>query len=94
MFKWFKKLIAGGDRHPEASQPGMITRTCRICGKTFTLPEDVQSWPDCCPECRAKHQPADTLTRKCPKCGKTFTFSSNTRRWPKYCPECRGKRTV
>ncbi|MBR3350054.1 MAG: hypothetical protein IKG55_08265 [Solobacterium sp.] len=85
MLKWIKKLFSA---KPEQ---GMITRTCRICGKTFTLPEDVQSWPDCCPKCRAKVQPVEDITRKCARCGKTFTFPSDTRRWPKYCPECRDR---
>ena len=70
----------------------LITRTCKICGKTFTLPENVQHWPDCCQECRAKYQPVENITRKCRKCGKTFTFPSNAPRWPKYCPECQKKR--
>ena len=93
MFAWLKKLFAERDRHPKKTERGTITRTCKICGKTFTLPENVQSWPDCCQECRAKYRPAETITRKCRKCGKTFTFPSNARHWPKYCRECRQRRS-
>jgi DNA-directed RNA polymerase subunit RPC12/RpoP len=87
VFEWLKKLMT-----PKTSQHGMITRTCRVCGKTFTLPEDVQHWPDMCQECRAKYRPVQPVSRKCAKCGKTFEFSSNERRWPKYCPECQSKK--
>ena len=86
MFDWLKRLFSTGIK------TGMITRTCKICGKTFTLPENVQHWPDCCPECRAKYQPVEPISRKCRGCGKTFTFPSDLKRWPKYCRECRGKR--
>ena len=92
MLEWVKKMLAGTDRHPKKSEIGMITRTCKFCGKTFTLPENVQHWPDCCQECRAKYRPVENITRKCRKCGKTFTFPSNAPRWPKYCLECREKR--
>jgi predicted Zn-ribbon and HTH transcriptional regulator len=92
VFERLKKLFTKRVKHREPSQPGMITRTCKICGKTFTLPENVQHWPDCCQECRAKYRPVENITRKCRKCGKTFTFPSNAPRWPKYCPECREKR--
>ena len=92
MFEWLKLYFTKRNRHPKPSERGMITRTCKICGKTFTLPEDVQYWPDCCQECRAKYQPVEDITRKCRKCGKAFTFPSNARHWPKYCPECREKR--
>ena len=85
MLKWLKSLFAGG-------RPGTITRTCKYCGRTFTLPEEVQSWPDCCPECRAKYQPAEAITRVCRGCGRRFSFDSSARRWPTYCPECRAKR--
>ncbi len=88
MFEKLKKLFAKKIRRPRRFNQGTITRTCRICGKTFTLPDNVQHWPDLCQECRAKHRPAETLTRKCKKCGKPFTFSSNARHWPKYCPKC------
>ena len=88
LFEWFKKLLARTGQTP----PGMITRTCKICGKTFTLPEEVQYWPDCCQACRAKHQPVETITRTCCRCGKAFTFASSEKRWPKYCGACQMKR--
>ena len=93
MFERLIKLFTRRDRYPKKPEPGMITRTCKICGKTFTLPENVQHWPDCCQECRAKYRPVETITRKCRKCGKTFTFRSNASHWPKYCPQCRNKRS-
>ena len=86
MFERLKKLFTRKVKNPETPQREMITRTCKICGKTFTLPENVQHWPDCCQECRAKYRPVENITRKCRKCGKTFTFPSNAPRWPKYCP--------
>ena len=87
LFKWIKRLFTPAPRH------GMITRTCRNCGRTFSLPEDVQYWPDYCLECRQK-APEQTITRKCRGCGKMFSFSSTKKRWPNYCRECQaGRRT-
>ena len=71
---------------------GMITRTCKKCGKTFTLPEEVQHWPDYCQECRRKYKIVEQITRKCRGCGKEFTFPSNIRHWPNYCRDCQAKR--
>ena len=94
MFERLKKLFTRKVKNPETPQREMITRTSKICGKTFTLPENVQHWPDCCQECRAKYRPVENITRKCRKCGKTFTFPSNAPRWPKYCSECQKKRAA
>ena len=88
MLEWLKKLFTGG---PKPSR-GTITRTCKHCGKTFTLPEEVQHWPDCCQECRAKLRQEETVTRACRRCGRRFTFSSSAAQWPRECPECRAKR--
>ena len=88
MFDWLKRLFA---RNRQAS-PGTITRTCKRCGKTFTLPEEVQHWPDYCQECRAKYRLSEEITRTCGRCGQAFTFSSSENPWPKYCPACRAGR--
>ena len=69
----------------------MNTVTCRICGKTVSLPENVQYWPGYCEECRAEHRPNQMITRTCRKCGTAFTFSSSEQHWPKFCRECRKK---
>lgn len=107
MFDWLKRLLHGNKRDEAAAkdgpgenkrkekyrdEPGMITRTCKKCGKTFTLPENVQHWPDYCLECRAKYQPVEMITRKCRGCGKEFSFPSNVRHWPNFCRECQAKR--
>ena len=89
MFDWLKALFAR-DSSPRGD--GTITRTCKYCGKTFTLPEDVQHWPSCCQACRAKYRPAETVTSACRGCGRRFSFASSARPWPKYCPDCRAKR--
>ena len=89
LLKWWRALLAGGGK---ARAAGTITRTCKVCGKTFTLPEEVQHWPDLCQECRAKHRPAETIRRKCRRCGREFAFASSEKRWPEYCPACREKR--
>ena len=75
----------------KSDRSGMITRTCMVCGKTFTLPEEVQHWPTCCQACRAEYRPVEAITRVCRGCGQRFTFPSSTPRWPKYCPACRAK---
>ena len=90
MLDWLRRLFAGGGQAQPA--PGMITRTCKRCGKTFTLPEEVQHWPDYCQECRAKVRSTEAVTRACRRCGKRFTFPASERQWPKDCPDCRAGR--
>ena len=99
MFDLLKKLFYGNTNPPQTGEeteaqrkePGTVTRTCRECGKTFTLPENVQHWPDCCRECRAK-APAELITRTRRGCGRSFTFPSTVRHWPNFCRECQAKR--
>ena len=97
MFDWLKKLLFDQDgKRPAAKDQserrGFVTITCKECGKTFTLPENVQHWPGYCQECRAKYHPDEPVTRKCRRCGKSFTFPSDARPWPGYCPECQAKK--
>ena len=105
MFRLIKKLLSRENPDPvsdasphfeEAEEPrtehGMITRKCKKCGKTFTLPEEVQHWPDYCQECRRKYRIVEQITRTCRGCGKEFTFPSNVWHWPNYCRECQAKR--
>ena len=89
----FSRFLSGrGGGKARHSAVGMITRTCRSCGRTFTLPENVQHWPDYCLNCRAKRLSPETVTRTCRSCGRSFTFSTPLQHWPKYCPSCRTKR--
>ena len=88
MLEWLKRLLAGSGPR----QTGMITRTCKRCGKTFTLPEEGQHWPDYCQACRGKVRATETVTRMCRRCGRSFTFPSSEARWPKECPDCRARR--
>lgn len=90
MLDWLKGLFAGGGQGQ--ASPGTTTVTCKYCGKTFTLPENVQHWPDCCQACRAKHRTAERVTRRCRGCGKEFSFDASAGSWPKYCPACRARR--
>ena len=95
MFDWFRRLFARKVREENAeprAELGMITRTCKKCGRTFTLPEEVQHWPDYCQECRRKYHIVQQVTRKCRDCGKEFTFPSNAPHWPTRCPDCQSKR--
>ena len=94
MFAWLKRHFSGPApaRGKYRAEYGTVTRICKKCGKSFTLPENVQHWPDCCQACRAKYQPEETVTRVCRGCGQSFRFASSERRWPKYCPECQAKR--
>ena len=101
MFDLLKKLFfsqyppaAPGTDSKNRAQSGMVTRTCKKCGKTITLPEEVQEWPGYCQECRARYRPSETVIRKCRGCGKNFTFLSSARHWPKYCPDCRQKSRI
>ena len=97
MFDWLNRLFSGSSQSPQNTEKnrsgdGMITRKCRMCGKVIILPENVQYWPDCCQECRAKYRPVEMITRKCRSCQKNFSFRSDVRNWPKYCGECQAKK--
>lgn len=39
VLEWLKALFTRGGS--ARTSPGMITRTCKRCGRTFTLPEEV-----------------------------------------------------
>ena len=97
MFDWLQNLVGGNRQDPASAaghpkqRPGTITRTSKKCGARFTLPEEVQHWPDYCQSCRAKYHPVQPITRTCRRCGQSFTFPSNAAKWPKYCRACQSK---
>ena len=90
MSKPFKSLFSFKGKQDQST--GTIRGTCKICKRTYILPEDVQSWPDLCFSCRAAHQAEEMVTRRCPSCQRMFTFSSMLSPWPRFCEDCRGKK--
>ena len=74
-------------------------KTCKKCGKTFTVDPSWGYVPTFCKDCKQqlvkekeREQRAGELReikRKCKACGKFFTFPSDTARYPSYCPNCR-----
>lgn len=88
---------------PEAVMPPQtpekIKKTCKKCGKTFTVDPAWGYVPTFCKDCKQQmakekelRQQAGELKdirRKCKACGKFFTFPSDTARYPTYCPDCR-----
>ena len=98
MFDWLQNLVGGNRQDPASAaghpkqRPGTITRTFKKCGARFTLPEEVQHWPDYCQECRVKYRPVEMITRTCRGCGRSFQFESSVWHWPRYCRDCQQKR--
>ena len=76
-----------------------IKKTCKACGKTFSVDPSWEFVPNYCKECKQKFvkekeekQRAGTprkIKRKCRECGNFFTFDSTLARYPSYCPNCR-----
>ena len=79
--------------------PEKIKRTCKECGKTFTVDPSAQYIPNYCKECKQRfarekeeRQRAGNpqkIKRKCKNCGKFFTFPSTLPHYPNYCNNCR-----
>lgn len=86
----------------EISKPEKIKKTCKKCGKTFSVDPTWEHIPNYCKECKQefarekeKKQRAGEkrkITRKCRSCGKFFTFPSTLEHYPNYCNNCRKQR--
>ncbi len=103
--KWLEKLknlfhkknAEATDSRTQA--PGRIRKTCKNCGKSFSVDPSWEHIPNYCKECKQKfarekeeRQRAGAkkkITRKCKNCGKFFTFPSNLPHYPNYCNNCR-----
>ena len=88
---------------PEKPQaPNRIKRTCKKCGKSFTVDPSWEHIPNFCKDCkqqfakekekRQRSGEKRRITRKCRNCGKFFTFPSTLPHYPNYCGNCRKQR--
>ena len=85
---------------PEAPVP--LKKTCKQCGKTFTVDPAWGFVPTFCKDCKQqmakdkelaqREGPRHDIKRKCKACGKFFTFPSDILHYPTYCPNCRKRR--
>ncbi len=83
----------------EEEKPNRIKKTCKECGKTFTVDPTWEHIPNYCKECRQRfsrekeeRQRAGKprqIRRTCRNCGKVFTFPSTLPHYPNYCSNCR-----
>ena len=99
---WFSGKKAGKQEPEQTQKPERIKKTCKKCGKTFSVDPAWGYVPTFCKECKQrmakeKEQKQKTgelrdIKRKCKACGKFFTFPSNTGTYPTYCPNCRKRR--
>lgn len=90
------------EKKPAAPEPPKQKKTCKKCGKTFTVDPAWGFVPTFCKDCRQQiDREKETKQRKgalrdikrqCKACGKFFTFPSDTARYPTYCPDCRKRR--
>ena len=84
---------------PAPKAPEKLKKTCKKCGKTFTVDPAWGYVPTFCKDCKQQlakekemKQRAGELRdikRQCKACGKVFTFPSDTASYPVYCPDCR-----
>ena len=96
----FRKKEAEPVPQPQA-QPARLQKTCKSCGKPFTVDPSWEFIPNYCKECKKKFiaekeekQRAGAprkIRRKCKSCGNYFTFPSTLEHYPNYCPNCRKK---
>lgn len=76
-----------------------VKKTCKSCGKTFTVDPSLEYIPNFCRECKKRFaqekeekQRAGAprkIKRKCKACGSYFTFPNTLEHFPNYCPNCR-----
>ena len=97
--------IRGFLREEEPGEPALpkapapLKKTCRKCGRSFTVSPSLGYVPTFCRDCKQQlvrekeiKQRAGALReirRKCKACGKFFTFPSDAASYPSYCPDCR-----
>gem|GEM_PF-3870904 len=98
---WFgRKAPAPQPEQTQApAQPARIQKTCRGCGKTFSVDPSWDHIPNYCKECKKKFaaekeekQRAGAprkIKRKCKACGNFFTFPNTLEHYPNYCNNCR-----
>lgn len=88
---------------PRAPEPPVpLKKTCKQCGKTFTVDPSWGFVPTFCKDCKQKmakgkelaqrEGPRRDIKRKCKTCGRFFTFPSDALHYPTYCPNCRKRR--
>ena len=94
---WFAR------KEPEQEQPtqapAKLRRTCKACGKTFSVDPSWDHIPNYCKECkqrlvrekeeRQRAGKPQKIKRKCKNCGQFFTFPSTLPHYPNYCNNCR-----
>ncbi len=97
---WFSgKPAAETASQPQVRETAKIKRTCKGCGKTFSIDPSWEFIPNYCKECKQKFarekeekQRAGSrrqIRRKCRNCGKFFTFPNTLPHYPNYCSNCR-----
>ncbi len=97
MINWLKNLFRKkhGGAMEIVSEPKMLEKPCRSCGKSIFYDPSWDHIPNYCRECREKyrqdHDIIRVMKRKCRKCGKEFRFPSNLRHYPNYCKKCRAQ---
>ncbi len=84
---------------PEPAKQEKMKRTCKACGKTFTVNPTWEHIPNYCRDCKQRFsrekeekQRAGAprkIKRTCKSCGKVFTFPSTLEHYPSYCLNCR-----
>ncbi len=82
-----------------AEPPARQKKTCRECGKVFTIDPSWEHIPNYCRECkqrfvreREEKQRAGAprkIRRTCKECGRVFTFPNTLEHYPNYCSNCR-----
>ena len=103
--EWLKSLFHRGkatdrtETKPEPQPTQRTRRTCKECGKTFTVDPSWEYIPNYCKDCKKKFaaekkakQRAGAprrIKRKCRECGKFFTFPNTLAHYPNYCSNCR-----
>ncbi len=84
---------------PQPQAPARIKKTCKGCGKTFSIDPSWEFIPNYCKECKQKFAREKEerqrsgaprqIRRKCKNCGKFFTFPNTLPHYPNYCSNCR-----
>ena len=92
----------GPEEAPAPAEPQKTKKTCKKCGKTFTVDPAWGFVPTFCKDCRQqidrekemkqRKGALRDIKRQCKACGRFFTFPSDTARYPTYCPDCRKRR--
>ena len=102
LLEWIRSWLKPKPKMKEEPRPAALEKlrkTCKSCGKTFTVDPSWEHIPNYCKDCKKKFVAEKEakqrsgaprkIKRTCKECGRVFTFPNTLAHYPNYCGNCR-----